>query len=95
MFAALRRVAWTAPRPDALKTHTGVILYYGDGQAAEGSQATDPRSVKRWVLDAYECEIMRHSEAAKDINCTGGGRGYGREKEGACDAGRYGILRRK
>ena len=82
MMAACRRLAWAAPSPDAYKTQDDVVLYFGDGQAQEGTHAADPRSVRRWLEDAYECEIMRHSEVAKDINCIGGARGYGREKEG-------------
>ena len=87
MLAAIRKIAWASPSPEALKTHTGTILYYGEGHANEATQAADPRSVKRWVIDAYECELMRHSEVAKDINCIGGGRGYGREKEGEAGTG--------
>ena len=43
--------------------------------------------MKQWVIDAYECELMKHSEVAKNINCTGGRRGYGREKEGETGTG--------
>ena len=76
MMAALRRVGWSAPAPDAMRTREGIVLYFGNGHGGEGTQRTDPRSARRWMLDAYECELMRHSEVAKDINCLGGGQGH-------------------
>ena len=80
MMAALRRLTWSTPQPDALRTTDGYILYFGDGQNAEGGHRTDPKSMRHWLLDAYD-RVVLHSEVAKHITCLGGGRGYGREKK--------------
>ena len=36
MMAALRRLSWTTPQPDTLRTNDGDLLYFGDGQNAGG-----------------------------------------------------------
>ena len=51
LFAALRRINWTAPAPDALRTSCGTLLYYGRDKVPPGAYAADPRAVKRWVCD--------------------------------------------
>ena len=81
-MAALLRVAWTTQAPDAMRTREGMVLYFGEGQGGEEMNRADPRSMKRWLRNGYECEALRHSDVSKDITCLGGGRGYGREKEG-------------
>ena len=47
MFAALRRVGWTAPSADSMKTREGDILYFGDKIEVQGTEKADPRAVKR------------------------------------------------
>ena len=38
MMAALRRLSWTTPQPDTLRTNDGDLLYFGDGQNAGGGR---------------------------------------------------------
>ena len=82
LFASLRRLGWTMPSPEAVKTRGGVTLYYGSEQVPEGAHMVDPKSMRRWLDEAHEIETARTSEVAKDISVVGAGRGYGREKEG-------------
>ena len=83
LMASLRRLNWTMPRPDTFRTSDSVLLYFGDGEAPEGTHAADPKAVKKWLLEAHELEIMRNSSIAKDINNVVGAAGYGREKGSA------------
>ena len=87
LFASLRRLGWTMPSPETLRTRCGTSLFFGEGRAPEGTHMTDPRSMRRWLANAHEIETIRTSAVAKDINCVGSSRGYGREKEGAREDG--------
>ena len=80
LMASLRRLGWTMPRPDTLRTRESLMLYFGDGEAPEGTHAAEPKAVKKWLLEAHEIETMRNSSLAKDINNVVGAAGYGREK---------------
>ena len=88
LMASLRRLAWASPGPDALRARDGTVLYFGEGRAPEGVQQADPRSISKWLEEAYEMEAIRHSTLADDINCVGGERGYGREREQSGGGGR-------
>ncbi len=79
--AALRRLAWAAPRADVVRTRDGTLLFFGDGAPPEGTWPVDPRTVRRWAMDDYEIAIMGTSMVAQDINEVGGSRGYGRARE--------------
>ena len=80
-FAALRRIGWTSPSPEAVRTRSGTTLYFGEGGIPENTFAADPRAVKRWVLDEYEMSVAMYSQVARDINDQTGSRGYPRAKE--------------
>ncbi len=86
--AALRRLAWAAPRADVIKTRDGTMLFFGDGVPPEGTWAADPRTVRRWALDDYEAATMSASMVAQDINDVGGNKGYGRTVESPTEGGR-------
>ncbi len=79
--AALRRLAWGAPRADVVRTRDGTLLFFGDGAPPEGAWPADPRTVRRWAIDDYEIATMSKSMVAQDINEVGGSRGYGRAHE--------------
>ena len=81
LFAASRRITWTAPAPDALRASDGTILYYGRGGVPPGAYMADPRAVKRWVCDEYEKAAAAQSQVARDIHDLLGIRGYPRAKE--------------
>ncbi len=83
--AALRRLAWAAPRADVVKTRDGTLLFFGDGAPPEGTWPADPRTVRRWALDDYEIATVCTSMVAQDINDVGGNRGYGRAFELTAD----------
>ena len=87
-FAALRRLGWVSPAPEAVRTRGGITLYYGEGVTPEGCTRADPRAVKRWVAEEYEIAAAVHSQVARDINDMTGVRGYPRAKgvpEGSVD----------
>ena len=46
-FAALRRINWTSPAPEAIRTRSGTTLYFGEGRVPEGACRADPRAVRR------------------------------------------------
>ena len=81
LFAALRRINWTAPALDALRTSCGTLLYFGRDKVPHGAYAADPRAVRRWVCDEYEKAAAVQSQVARDINDLSGLRGYPRAKE--------------
>ncbi len=85
--AAMRRLAWAAPRADVVKTRDGTLLFFGEGPPPEGTWAADPRTVKRWAMDDYEISVMAASSIAQDMNHMGGGKGYGRSDEAAAARG--------
>ena len=87
LCASLRRLGWTMPSLEAVRTRGGVTLFYGSGHVPTGTHMADPRSLRRWLSEAHEIETARASEVAKDISVVGGGRGYGREKEGGGSQG--------
>ena len=86
-FAALRRINWTSPAPEAIRTRSGTTLYFGEGRVPEGTCRADPRAVRRWVLDEYELSAAMCSQVARDINDIVGVRGYPRIKDSAAENG--------
>ena len=80
-FAALRRINWTSPAPDAVRTSGGTILYFGKGRTPREAYMADPRAVRRWVEDEYEKAAAMHSQVARDVNDIKGTRGYPRAKD--------------
>ncbi len=80
MWAALRRLGWSAPSHHSLKTREGTVLYFGDARAPDGTVAADPRTVAKYIADEYEQVALQQSQLSRDLADVAGTRGYPRTK---------------
>ncbi len=80
MWAALKRLGWSAPSHHSFKTRDGTVLYFGDAKAPAGTVVADPRTVAKYVDDDYEQVVLQQSQLARDLAAVAGMRGYPRAK---------------
>ena len=90
----MRRIEWTSPAPEAVRTRQGTILFFGEGAVPDGAYRADPVAVRRWIVDEYEEAVAMHSQVAREMNDLTGNRGYPRAKEGVgeVDGGAAGVF---
>ena len=79
-WSALRRVGWSAPAWNAVKTREGKVLHFGKEAPPAGTQLVDPRSIMKYLRDEYEESALSQSQLALDLEDIGGARGYPRCK---------------
>ena len=74
--ATLRRLGWTAPSADSVRTRSGLLLYFGSGSVPVGAHMADPALVRRFVAEDYERAAVEKSTLTKDLADLSGSRGY-------------------
>ncbi len=80
-IAALKRIGWTAPSYDTVRTRDGTVLSFGSrGDLRDGQVTADPYAVLKWAKDDYEIAAASVSQLAMDMADLSGGRGYARAK---------------
>ena len=80
-WSALIRAGWSSPSIETVKTADGTVLYYGRGNAPEGTEAADPRAIMKYLQYDIEQKQLADSELARDLADIAGRRGYARCKE--------------
>ena len=75
-LAALKKLGWSAPSFDSVRTRSGSVLYFGERSIPTGAYSADPRLVRRFAIEDYEVQSMLQSTVAKDLADLHGARGY-------------------